>query len=574
VRSVVNLLSDILKEAVRESFPQLVECELEIVKAKDPSFGNYQCNSAMRLGKQAACSPREFAAAIVERAKNHDIFEKVEVAGPGFINMSLSPSWLSQRLKAVWEGKKIVSKVEKADRVILDFSSPNIAKEMHVGHLRSTIIGDCLARIFEKLGHNVLRLNHVGDWGTAFGMLIEHIKSQPGFSFEGLYAYTLADLMRLYKESKVRFDADPDFRKQAQLEVVALQGGDEEALSIWKVICEISERAYQLIYDLLDVKIEVRGESFYNEMLPKIVEELEKKGQIVVSDGAKCLFPDGFFNRDGNPLPYMMQKSDGGYTYDTTDMAGIVQRVREEKADRIIYVTDNGQATHFKMLFQAARDANFVGDVRLDHVPFGLVLGQDGKKFRTRSGETEKLIDLLLAATSHAEQLLQTRNPEWTEHERKTVAKILGIGAVKYADLSSHRVSDYCFSYDRMLRFEGNTAAFIMYSFVRCSSIQRRIGQEGPKDLSAFDLVHPAEVSLAIALCQFSDTLDEVVETLLPNRLTDYLYGLAETFNRFFRDCRVEQDPRQEQRLLLVAMTAKTLQEGLGLLGIKVPPRM
>jgi len=526
----------------------------------------------MRLAKKIGCNPRELAAAVV-KAINDPSLEKIEVAGPGFINMTLSPDFLSKRVVELFESTEIVPKLEKSDRVVIDFSSPNIAKEMHVGHLRSTIIGDCLARVFEEVGADVLRLNHVGDWGTAFGMLIEHIKSQPGFSFEKVSQYKLSDLMRLYRESKELFDSDPDFRKQAQLEVVALQGGDKEAIAIWKVICEISERAYDQIYDLLDVKLTVRGESFYNEMLPKIVKELEEKGQIVVSDGAKCLFPDGFFNREGKPLPFMMQKSDGGYTYDTTDMAGLCQRVREEKADRIIYVTDNGQTTHFKMLFQAGRE--LVGEgVRLDHVPFGLVLGPDGKKFKTRSGETERLIDLLEAAISHADQLLRERNPEWSQEERHNIAHILGIGAVKYADLSSHRLSDYCFSYDRMLKFEGNTAAFIMYSYVRCSSIQRRIGRERPEDLSSFELIHPSEISLATTLSQFIETLDDVTESLLPNRLTDYLYGLAEGFNRFFRDCRVEGDPRQEERLLLVALTARTLKKGLELLGIKVPSKM
>jgi len=570
----MSQLAEILKGAVQESFPVLAECELEIVKAKDPSFGNYQCNSAMRLAKQAGCSPREVAEGIAKIAAADPMLEKVEVAGPGFINMTLSQSFLTQRIETLFSSQEMVSKNKHLEKVVIDFSGPNIAKEMHVGHLRSTIIGDCLSRVFELLGADVLRLNHVGDWGTSFGMLIEHIKSQDDFSIERVSQYALSDLMRLYRESKARFDSDPLFRKEAQLEVVALQGGEQEARAIWKIICDISEQAYGQIYDLLDVKIEVRGESFYNEMLPQIIKELEKKELILVSDGAKCLFPDGFFNREGSPLPLMMQKSDGGYTYDTTDMAALCHRICEQKADRIIYITDSGQATHFKMLFQAGRDAGIVGDVRLDHVPFGLVLGQDGKKFKTRSGETERLIDLLEAAVAHAERLLHERNPEWSPEDRTVVAKTLGIGAVKYADLSSHRGSDYCFSYDRMLKFEGNTAAFIMYSYVRCSSIQRRIGKEGPESICSFDLSHPSEISLATTLCQFVETLDEVTESLLPNRLTDYLYGLAEAFNRFFRDCRVEGDPRQDSRLVLVSLTARTLKKGLELLGIKVPPRM
>jgi arginyl-tRNA synthetase len=573
---MIKELQTLLKNAVAIAFPSLAEGELDVAKAKDTAFGDYQCNSAMKLAKQAGMPPRAVAMAIVEALKSlpgtQTLCDRVEVAGPGFINIFVRSEFIAACLKKMEE--EVLPKADCPLRVVVDFSSPNIAKEMHVGHLRSTIIGDCLARVFEALGHRVLRLNHVGDWGTAFGMLLAHIKSLNGYSLQRVSSYTLADLMQLYRESKVRFDEDTTFRRQAQQEVVRLQGGNEESVKIWKAICEVSRKAYNEIYTLLGVTLEERGESFYNSQLPKIVQELEEKGVVTVSDGAKCVFAEGFYNREGNPLPLMLQKSDGGYNYDTTDMAAITQRIREEKADRIIYVTDSGQAMHFQMVFAAARQAGILDSkkVRVDHVPFGLVLGPDGKKFRTRSGETEKLIDLLQAAVHTAEGLLREKSPELSDEENRRIAKILGIGAIKYADLSSHRASDYVFSYDRMLRFEGNTAAFIMYSYVRTQSIQRKITSSHLPSHVVLD--HPSELALGKALCQFSDAIDEVTETLLPNRLTDYLYGLAEEFNAFFRDCRVEGDPRQQERLFLVALTGKVLRTGLHLLGISVPEKM
>jgi arginyl-tRNA synthetase len=576
--SMLHEVTDVLERAGRAAFPSLPDFCADVVQSKDPAFGDYQCNSAMKLAKQLSSPPRSIAQALVQALPSgaSDLFERIDIAGPGFINLKLRSRFLANRLMQKAASGALLSRADHPQRIVIDFSSPNIAKEMHVGHLRSTIIGEALCRVFEALGHDVARLNHVGDWGTAFGMLIAHMKSLPDFSVARVQGFALADLMRMYRESKARFDADPDFRKSAQLEVVRLQGGKKEALQIWKVICEISEKAYQEIYSLLDVSLKIRGESFYNPVLPSIVSELEQKGLITISDGAKCLFLEGFTNREGNALPLMLQKSDGGYTYDTTDMAAIAQRIREEKADRIIYVTDSGQSTHFQMIFAAAKLAGILDPhaVRVDHVPFGLVLGPDGKKFRTRSGETERLIDLLQKATEHAEALLRSKNPDWTDEEYRSVAHILGLGAIKYADLSSHRASDYVFSYDRMLRFEGNTAAFIMYSFVRTASIQRKVGQGAMQLPQNLELIHPSEVALGRLLCQFEEAIDEVVETLLPNRLTDYLYNLAQTFNLFFRDCRVEGDPRQAQRLVLVALTGKTLQMGLQLLGIQVPEKM
>jgi arginyl-tRNA synthetase len=408
-----------------------------------------------------------------------------------------------------------IEKAAQPQKVVIDFSSPNVAKEMHVGHLRSTIIGDCLARLFEFLGDDVLRLNHIGDWGTAFGMLIAYMKEQVPEVLTGKKETDLTHLVFWYKAAKQLFDCDPDFKRAAHREVVALQRGEPQAMAAWRIICLISERAYQEIYDVLDVKLIQRGESFYNPMLGPLVQDLEKKGLITISEGAKCIFLEGFYNREGEPLPLMVQKSDGGYNYATTDMAALRQRIEVEKADRIIYVTDAGQQVHFQMIFKAAEKAGYLdpGKVRVDHVGFGLVLGPDGKKFRTRSGDTERLIDLLTAAQEHARAILIERDPGMSVEEMNRISHVLGIGAVKYADLSSNRTKDYLFSYERMLKFEGNTAVFLEYSYVRAEAIKRKIGIAIEDVLhERIVLVHPSEVALGLHLLQFAEALVMIKE--------------------------------------------------------------
>ncbi len=566
--TIVDRLHDFFAQATKEAFPEATS-EIELVKSTASAFGHYQFNSAMKLSKALKMNPRQIAEKIVAacNAIDSDCIEKLEIAGPGFINITLKASFLNNELFKMLEEPHFGIKAPKKERIVIDFSSPNTAKEMHVGHLRSTIIGDALARMFEFLGHTVLRQNHIGDWGTSFGMLIAYMKESAE-----LEDVTLTDLVTYYKAAKKRFDEDPAFKKTAQLQVVALQGGDKEALHYWNVIREISRKAYQEIYDLLDIRITERGESFYNPLLAGVVSELEEKGLVTLSEGAKCIF------LDGHQIPLMIQKSDGGYNYDTTDMATIRHRIHEEKASRIIIVTDAGQSTHFQMIFEAAIKANYLdpAKVRTDHVPFGVVLGADGKKFRTRSGETEKLIDLINAAIVKAEAILHEKNPDWSEDEQKKVAHALGINAIKYSDLVCHRISDYMFSYDKMLRFEGNTAAFVMYSYVRVQGIIRKVGVD-PKSLVAttkIALVHPSEIALGLHLAQFGETLELMAEDLMPNRLTEYLYALAELFNHFFRDCRVEGSNEQNSRLLLTELTGRVLKEGMQLLGLVTVERM
>lgn len=568
-------------EAIRKSFPELSAEEIiaELAPCQQLDFGHYQCNSAMRLSKIVRKNPRDVAKAMID-ALDEEVkssCKKLEIAGPGFINLTLSASFLSEEVqKLLFDPLLGATSPQKRQKVIIDFSSPNVAKELHVGHIRSTIIGDCLARLFEFLGHDVLRLNHIGDWGTQFGMLISYMKEHCPEVLEGNAPATLEALMSWYRTAKRNFDSDSDFKKRSQLEVVRLQSGEEDAMRAWNIICDVSRQGFQEIYDLLDVRIQERGESFYNPFLKEVVEELENKELVRTSSGAKCVFPEGFTNREGQPLPLIVQKSDGGYSYDTTDMAAIRYRIFVDQADRIIYVTDVGQALHFQMIFKAAELAGWLdrAAVQVDHVGFGLVLGADGKKFKTRSGETERLIDLLTEAIDRARALLLERGVE--KNEVETIARVIGIGAVKYADLSSHRTKDYTFSYDKMLRFEGNTAVFLLYAFVRINGIKRKTGADMAKVFkeSCIALEHPSEIALGLHLRRFGEVLDLVTLELLPNRLTDYLYELSEAFNAFFRDCRVEGSNEEESRLLLCEATAKVLKQGLGILGLQTLERM
>lgn len=571
-------LPDQLKKIFREAAFRLYDrdCDIEITQSTKPQFGHYQCNSPLKLGKELGENPRKVAEGFLQHFDDVEgIVEKLEVAGPGFINIFLKPNFLARELdRALKDSHLGVELPAKRQRIVCEFSSPNIAKEMHVGHLRSSIIGDAIARLLEFLGHDVIRLNHVGDWGTQFGMLIAFIKTHHSDKMHEIEESSLEELMGWYKKSKALFDESPSFKKMAQEEVVSLQRGDLESKRIWQSICEISRRGFQEIYDLLDIQIEERGESFYNPYLEGVVEDLEKKGLVQVDAGAKCVFLEGFFNQEGQPFPIIIQKSDGGYNYSTTDLAGFKYRIQHDKAKRIIIVTDAGQSLHFKMISEAAKKVGYLNpaEVRFDHVPFGLVLGPDGKKFKTRKGETEKLIDLLDEAIDRARLLLEQKAIPDIEH----AAKVLGVGSVKYADLSCNRVKDYTFSYDRMLRFEGNTAAYILYSYVRIQSIKRKVKADIDTLMQSahIHLDHPSELALGLHLRRFGEALAAMDEELLPNRLTDYLYHLAEHFHAFFRDCHVEGSEEQNSRLLLCQLSAKILARGLAILGIKTLDQM
>ncbi len=579
-----TIISDFRKkvtEAITRAFGNSLSKEQELADmapCMQEGFGHYQCNSALPLSKILKQNPRVIAQKIIEHFDARDC-ERVEIAGPGFINFTLSSAYLSHQLQLQLKNKYLGAvPPSKRQKIIVEFSSPNIAKELHVGHIRSTIIGDCLARLFEFLDQDVLRLNHLGDWGTQFGMLIAYMKDHCPAVLKGEEPMTLDMLMRWYRAAKHRFDEDSQFKTRSQKEVVKLQAGEKEALFAWRLMCEVSRKGFQEIYDLMKVRITERGESFYNPFLKEVVDELDQKGLVTLSDGAKCVYLEGFKNREGEPLPIMIQKSDGGYNYDTTDLAAIRHRIFVEEADRIIVVVDQGQSLHFQMIFALAEKTGWLdpSKVKAEHVGFGLVLGSDGKKFKTRSGDTERLIDLLLGAIDKAREILKERYPDGNPKEIEHLAHVLGIGAVKYADLSSLRTKDYMFSYDRMLRFEGNTAVFLLYAYVRINGIKRKTHADMHHILKThkIDVKHPAEIALGLHLARFGEMIEIMARDLLPNRLTDYLYELAEKFNAFFRDCRVEGSPEEGSRLVLCELTAKVLKQGLEILGLETVERL
>ncbi|GAB4346006.1 MAG: arginine--tRNA ligase [Cyanophyceae cyanobacterium] len=558
-----------------------------LAATNNPKFGDYQANAALSLAKGLGKPPRVIAEALAGAITPMvaDFCEVPTVAGPGFINFTLKADYLVDQLRTMRGSDRLgIAPTAQPQRTIVDFSSPNIAKEMHVGHLRSTIIGDAIARILEFLGHDVLRLNHVGDWGTQFGMLIAHLQDTCPEALTTADALDIGDLVTFYQQAKRRFDEDEAFKARSREGVVGLQGGDPDSRRAWELLCEQSRREFQRIYDRLDVHLTERGESFYNPLLADTVDAIAASGLLVEDQGARCVFLEGFQNKDGNPLPLIVQKSDGGYNYATTDLAALRYRIGEDRAERIIYVTDAGQANHFTQVFQVAQRAGLVPPtVELVHVPFGLVQGEDGKKLKTRSGDTPKLRDLLDEAVARSRASLEQRLADEGRDEPAefidAVATTVGIAAVKYADLSQNRTSSYIFSYDKMLSLQGNTAPYLLYAYVRIQSISRK----GSIDFAAeaienlpIALADPLELALAKHLLKLDEVLETIVAELLPNRLCEYLFDLSKKFNQFYDRCPVLQaeEPARSSRLLLCDLTARTLKLGLNLLGLTTLDRM
>ena len=556
--------------------------------ASKPEFGDFQANGALALAKPLKQAPRAIATAIVEQLQADAAFTALclepQIAGPGFINLTIRPEVLAAEVRQrIGDPRLGVAAVEGQGPVIVDFSSPNIAKEMHVGHLRSTIIGDSLARVLEFRGHPVLRLNHVGDWGTQFGMLITHLKQVAPEALDTADAVDLGDLVAFYREAKKRFDDDEAFQSTSRDEVVKLQGGDPVSLKAWGLLCDQSRREFQKIYDRLDIRLSERGESFYNPFLPAVIDGLKAAELLVTDDGAQCVFLEGVQGKDGKPLPVIVQKSDGGFNYATTDLAAIRYRLSGDGdgAERVIYVTDAGQAAHFAGVFQVADRAGWVpAEASLEHVPFGLVQGDDGKKLKTRSGETVRLKDLLDEAVERAETDLRRRLAEEERSESDAfineVATTVGLGAVKYADLSTNRITNYQFSFDRMLALSGNTAPYLLYAVVRISGIARKGGALEAQPPGELVFSEAQEWALARQLLQLDAVLAEVEADLLPNRLCSYLFELSQVFNRFYDQVPVlkAEEPARSSRLALCRLAADTLKLGLGLLGIPSLERM
>jgi len=582
--STAETLKQRFQQAAKAAYG-LDDVDPVLVEATRPEFGDFQYNAALGMAKTVGAAPRAIAEKIVSYLQLNDVSEPPTVAGPGFINVRLKTDYLEKSLARVYADDRLGIATATPERIVTDFSSPNVAKEMHVGHLRSTIIGDSIARILEFLGYDVLRINHIGDWGTQFGMLIGYLREAYPDALTKSEAVDLSGLVNLYKQAKARFDEDPDFQEEARLEVVKLQSEMPDSIQAWKLLCAQSRRAFEEIYRILDVKLIERGESFYNDHLSAVVTDLDGKGLLSESDGALCVFVEGFTNKDGGPLPLIVQKSDGGYNYSTTDLAAIRYRVDVDKARKLIYVVDAGQRDHFEHVFAVARLAGWAAPpVELQHVPFGLVQGADGKKLKTRSGDTIRLQDLLDEAVQRARDLLDSRLAEEGRDEsdewRASTARIVGIAAVKYADLSQNRVSDYVFSFDKMLALQGNTAPYMLYAYVRVQGIYRKAadaaGMASTLSTATFHLAEPQERTLARHLLDLDDILAKISTDYLPNRLCQYLFELSQKFNQFYENCPVlgAQADVRASRLALCDLTARTLKLGLSLLGIPTVDRL
>ncbi|MGB3492922.1 MAG: arginine--tRNA ligase [Elainellaceae cyanobacterium] len=677
MKATIATLTQRLESALVSAFgADLAGTDPILVPASNPKFGDYQANVAMSLAKPLKNNPRAIATQIVENLNVSDLCEPPEVAGPGFINLRLKTDYLEAQVKALRQDLRLgVAPIDPPERAIVDYPSPNIAKEMHVGHLRPSVVGDCLARILDFLGYDVLRISHVGDWGTPFGMLIAYVreafpdalKSGENKSGEKL---DLGDLASFYRQAKRRFDGDPEFQDLARQSVVDLQAGDEETLTAWKLVCDLSNRTNQKLFDMMGLSpLTIRGESFYNPFLPGVVKELQDQGLAVKDQGAMCVFLDGFTNKEGKPLPMIIQKSDGGYNYATTDLAAIRYRVQEDQVQRVVYPVGAEQTNHFAQIFQIGKRAGWMTDeVEFVHTPFGNVLGEDGRKLKSRSGEAVKLEALLEEAWLRADpdlyevvsaydwegiapnfldepdwetaatklpgdddldkkiaslkkmtvDSLQRQAPLWLQayetnpdsvpqavqgaiatlrkeleprwKEKRGLGEdrsfssilsdvqIIGISAIKYADLSQNRTSNYIFSYDKMLALQGNTAPYMLYAYVRVQGISRK----GNIDFDGLDadapLILEDETELAVArhILQLDEVLYEIDQDLLPNRLCQYLFELSQKFNQFYDRCPVLQaeEPTRTSRLLLAHLTAKTIKLGLSLLGIPVLERM
>jgi arginyl-tRNA synthetase len=598
----VKSTNDILNERIGAAMVRVTgcrDCAAIVRPATDPKFGDYQANGVMALAKQIKTNPRKLAEQVVARLDLSDLCEPPEIAGPGFINLRLKPQYIAGQLLQINSdpgGRLGIAAEPEPRTIVVDFSSPNVAKQMHVGHLRSTIIGDCISRLLAFLGHRIIRQNHIGDWGTQFGMLIRYMYQDAkvthmyGGATATFSVDKLSDMEEFYREAKRLFDSDPQFAKESRDYVVRLQSGDRTTLDDWKRICDTSLAECQAIYDRLNVTLkpkDARGESAYNKDLPGIVDDLKRAGLATESDGAVCVFPPGFKTKEGEPLPFIIQKSDGAYLYATTDLAALRYRVDVLQADLIVYVTDARQIQHFQMLFKVAEMAGWDRrdgrKAELVHVPFGSVLGEDGKPLKTRSGENVKLKELLEEAVERARAVVEEKNPDLPPEQKAKIAEAVGVGAVKYADYSNNRTSDYVFSFGKMLAMDGNTAPYMQYAYARVKSIERKAESKGVsipdelRDLGNLDLSEPTELDLGKHLVRYAEAIESAAADYRPNCLTAYLYELAQRFSAFYTECPVLDAPpaKRPTRLLLCDLTAKTIKHGLSqLLGIQVVKQM
>jgi arginyl-tRNA synthetase len=539
-----------------------------------------QANGALALAKELGRPPREVVEAVLAAADLNGVCRAAEIAGPGFINLTFDEGFVARALAGVARDPRLgISPASTPERIVVDYSHPNVAKEMHVGHLRTTIIGDALVRLLVDAGHEVVRENHIGDWGTPFGMLIEHLVDLG--ETEAARELSVGDLDGFYREARRKFDADEDFRERSRKRVVALQSGEHETLRLWHRLVDESTRYFDAVYDRLGVLLEdgdLMGESAYNELLAEVVRRLDEQGLLSVDDGAEVVFPPGFTNREGEPLPLIVRKADGGYPYATTDLATVIDRVERVKATLLVYVVGAPQAQHLQMVFKVSEMAGWLRPpARAVHVPFGNVLGTDHKMLRSRSGSSAKLIELLDEAVERAERAVAEKNPDLPLDERARVAHAVGIGAVKYADLSTDRIKDYVFDWDRMLAFDGNTAPYLQYAHARIRSIFRRAAVAPDTVREVVPTLDVAEErQLALHVLGLDAAVRETLERWAPHRLCAYLFDLASAFTEFYETCPVlrSEEPLRSSRLALCDLTARVLERGLELLGIDAPERM
>src|SRR3984957_1264978 len=569
--------ASVLLERLQAAFDAIAPGADPVLRPSDRA--DFQANGALPLGKAVGRPPRQVAEEVVAAASLDDICAEVEVSGPGFINLTLSDSFVAGQVGALSADERLgVGLVARPETVIIDYSSPNVAKEMHVGHLRSTLIGDALARVLGFLGHDVQRENHIGDWGTPFGMLIEYLLDVDGAA--KAESFSVRDLNEFYAAARRQFDSDLDFAERCRNRVVLLQTGDQETLRLWRIFVAESMRHAAEVYELLGVLLtpeDVRGESFYNPLLPVVVSELDEKGLLVLNDGALCVFPEGFENRNGEPLPLIVRKSDGGYGYPATDLATVRDRTGRIGATRLIYVVGAEQSLHLRLVFAVAALAGYLpAEAAGGPVGVGDGLGTDGKKLASRSGGSERLIDLLTEGIDRAAAAMKERSSDLSPERQAAVAHALGVGAVKYADLSTERMRDYVFDWDRMLAFEGDTGPYLQYAHARVRSIFRRAGVAPPAPGAAPQLGEPQERALALQLLGFAAAVEATAQTCSPSKLCTYLFELATSFTTFYEACRVLVDDEavRDSRLGLCDLTARVLDLGLSLLGIEAPDQM
>lgn len=591
---------DIIDQRISRAMAEvsgIEDCPAIVTAATNPKFGDYQANGAMALAKKLKTNPRTLAQQILEKLDISDICHEPEIAGPGFINLRLRQDFINEALLRMHaDPQRLNIEPDAQPRpTVVDYSSPNIAKQMHVGHLRSTIIGDAICRMLRFMGHEVIPQNHIGDWGTQFGMLayyLDYLQEHPDeaaainadISTAGI---NIPDMEKFYRRAKELFDADEQFAQMSRQYVVKLQSHQKHVLDNWRKICKESLAHISQLYQLLGIELsekDVKGESFYNDMLAQVVQDLQDQHLAVDSEGAVCVFPEGFVSKDDQPLPFIIRKSDGAYLYATTDLAALRYRVDQLKARRIIYVTDSRQKLHFEMLFHVGRKAGWApADVELAHVTFGTVLAPDGTPLKTRSGQSVKLRDLLDEAVVRAGQIVEQKNPDLPDELKKQIARAVGIGAVKYADYSNNRTSDYVFSFDRMLAMEGNTAPYMQYAYARIKSIERKAHQAGIdfdaelRDIQHLSFTEPDEIALAKYLIRYSQAIETAIADYRPNFLTNYLYELTQKFSSFYTNCPVikAEPAARAQRLLLCQLTSAVIKHCLTqLLGIQVVDQM